>query len=93
MGKYNELKEHPSKDILGVRHKDSYSSFLHRAGKVTIIHGFPLCPECKCQLGRLFNQDTWICSHCHTVWSSKDLVNAIETENALTTISIRSLSD
>ena len=93
MTKYNGLKEDVGNDIEGVKFQDSYSAFNHRKGKITLIRGFPACPECSCVLERIFNLEQWNCNTCGTVWSTNDLVNAIMIESALVATSIRNLRD
>ena len=93
MGKYDGLREYPSKEILGKQHTKASSCFLWRGKELTIIGGFPACPECGHTLSKVLSQSTWLCSSCGTVWTSLDLVQAVEAENTLVTVSIRNLEE
>lgn len=93
MNKYDSLHRHNSKDITGDKYADTCTTVLHRKEQVTIIQGFPACPECGGTLGRVWEIDYWHCTECFTMWSTLDLVQAIEAENALMYVSIRNLED
>ena len=77
--------------IIGAKHTKHMSTFLWHGDSLTIISGFPSCPDCGYTLDRQWAQDVWTCLHCKTVWSDKDFVQAIETELAVVRVSVRSL--
>ena len=91
--KYSTLKEAPFKIIEGIRHVAATSSFLRRNDELTILHGIPACPECKHLLHMNIRTAGWHCIWCNTDWAVLDLIQAIETEDALATVSIRDLED
>ena len=78
-------------EIVGTRYVHAVSSFLWRSEELTIIRGFLACPECEYTLKRNWSLNTWACPHCETVWSDRDLVQAVETEQSYTRISVRNL--
>ena len=80
MSKYRTLGEDKPDEIRGARHEREVSNFLWQKGKLTIIRGFPQCPECSYVLQRQWKVDQWVCTHCHTVYTTRSLVEAIRNE-------------
>lgn len=91
--RFDELKEACNYDITGQKYTTAYSDIIRYKGRTVIIHGFPACPECHYTLLRLYFENAWYCTRCRTEWSRVELVEAIENESALMTVSIRELSD
>lgn len=91
--KYDRLRKEQKPDITGIIYADRYSHILHRHEDITIIQGFPACPECGCALNRIWNENRWNCTGCGTEWTSLSLVEAVEREHALMSLSIRNMED
>ena len=80
MSKYNDLKS-SNIDAIEGKHKNYYSDFLHyRNGGVTVIRGYPACPECQTFLSKDYLGAKWFCTECGTVWTTAELVHAIKSE-------------
>ena len=91
--KYNTLKDIPIRIVEGARHIAATSCFLRRHDELTILHGIPACPECKHILHMNLRNAGWHCIWCGTDWATLDLIQAIENEDALATVSIRNLEE
>lgn len=84
--KYDDLKEEVGEEVGGARHHNAVSNFLWTKGELTIIRGYPLCPECGHVMVRVWEPTSFTCNECNTHWSAQELVNAMRNEKAIKSI-------